>query len=460
MLSRPEFDLTPADGAASPKARVLSVSDLNRSVRQTLERGFPYVTVQGEISNWVRAASGHIYFSLKDSAAQVRCTLWRSKASLADRSLKEGDQVEIRASVTLFEARGEFQLNVDSIKRAGAGALFEQFLRLKAKLEAEGLLDTDNKRALPTFPIGIGIVTSPDAAALHDVLTTLERRAPMIPVIVYPTPVQGAGAAERIAAAVRTASSRATQDRIDVLIVCRGGGSIEDLWAFNDEAVARAIAACSVPVVNGVGHETDFTIADFVADLRAPTPTAAAEYVSPVREALRNDLATAAQALARATQRILANQAQSLDWLQSRLIPPSARIKLQKDHLMRISEALLQNIARQRAARRLALEIRMNRLVAARPRPQDAVMQLQSLQHRLTRAAYHAQTRRTAALTRVSAMLESLNPQRVLERGYSITRLGDGTVVQDAAALRVGDTVELVLAKGRAQAEITRPPTK
>src|SRR5437763_1970592 len=288
---------TPLDAdpayAAPP---VLTVTALNQQVARLLERSFPLVWIGGEISNFTRAASGHWYFTLKDDAAQVRAVMFRGRAQYAGFTPREGDKVEVRALVTLYGARGDYQINVEAIRRAGVGALFEAFLRLKEKLTAEGLFDEDRKRPLPLFARAIGIVTSPQAAALRDVLTALRRRAPHVRVVLYPAPVQGQGAAEKIADAIRTASNRA---EVDVLIVARGGGSIEDLWSFNEEIVARAIAATSMPVISGVGHETDFTIADFAADLRAATPTAAAELVAAHEEQLCAQLQNLAASLAR-----------------------------------------------------------------------------------------------------------------------------------------------------------------
>src|SRR5665647_581533 len=264
-------------------ARILTVSELNRMAREVLERSFPLFWVSGEISNLTRAASGHWYFSLKDAGAQVRCVMFKNRNAYLEWQPKEGDLVEARAVVTLYEARGEFQLNVEFLQRAGLGVLFEAYEKLRIKLEGEGLFDPARKRSIPAHSRQIGVVTSPDAAAFRDVLTTLKRRMPSIPIVLYPTPVQGKGAAVLIAAAINQASLRA---ECDVLIICRGGGSMEDLWQFNEEVVARAIAACSIPTISGVGHETDFTIADFAADRRAPTPTAAAEIASPDRATL------------------------------------------------------------------------------------------------------------------------------------------------------------------------------
>src|SRR5512146_927891 len=292
MLPEPELTRV-----SSPlPGEIVTVSALVRSVRDLLEQRYPLLWVAGEISNCVRAKSGHLYFSLKDETAQVRCVMFRNRGLYLDWEPREGLRVEVRALVTLYEPRGDFQLNVESMRRAGQGALFEAFLKLRDNLDKEGLFDAAHKRPLPPYPRRIGIVTSPQAAALRDVLTTLARRNPSIPVIIYPSPVQGEGAAQQLAAAVATAARRA---ECDLLILCRGGGSIEDLWAFNDENLARAIHACPIPVVTGIGHETDFTIAEFVADRRAATPTAAAELAAPARDELLADLRRLRQSLAR-----------------------------------------------------------------------------------------------------------------------------------------------------------------
>lgn len=255
---------------------VLSVSQLLRSARDMLERRFPLQWIAGEVSNLRPAASGHLYFTIKDESAQVDCVMFKSRAAVLDWEPADGLRVEVRALVTLYEPRGRFQLNVEGMRRAGLGPLYERFLKLKDKLEREGLFDADAKRPIPEHPAQIGVVTSLAAAALRDVLTTLRRRNPSIPVVVYPAPVQGEGAAAKLVQAFAAANARA---ECDVLLLVRGGGSIEDLWQFNEESLARAIRASAIPVVVGVGHETDFTIADFAADARAPTPTAAAEHI-------------------------------------------------------------------------------------------------------------------------------------------------------------------------------------
>jgi exodeoxyribonuclease VII large subunit len=390
--------------------RILSVAELLRSVRDTLERRFPLAWVRGELSNLSRAPSGHLYFTLKDAAAQVDCVMFRSRAATIDWEPREGMQVELRALPTLYEPRGRFQLTVEGMRRAGLGPLYERFLRLKEKLGAEGLFDAALKRALPLYPRRIGIVTSLAAAALRDVLTTLSRRNPAIEVIVYPAPVQGEGAADRIATMLARASRRA---ECDVLLLVRGGGSIEDLWPFNEEAVARAIRACRIPVVVGVGHETDFTIADFAADQRAPTPTAAAELASAARAALLGRVADCARCLAREMLRKIQYASQSLDACARRLVHPAARL---------------------RANGELVVQLR-GRLVFA-------------FAHRLHRCQSH--------LARLGATLASVDPTAVLARGYSITSDAQGHVVRRAAVLNPGARITTRLAEGSVESEVKK----
>jgi exodeoxyribonuclease VII large subunit len=396
-----------ADMAQPP---ILSVSDLNRLARELLERSFPLFWVAGEISNLTRAASGHWYFSLKDAHAQVRCVMFRNRNLAVDWQPREGDHVEARALVTLYETRGDFQLTIESMQRAGLGALFEAFERLKAKLEREGLFDPARKRPVTTLKRQIGIVTSPDAAALRDVLTTLKRRMPGIPVVIYPTPVQGKGAANLIAQAIRIAGERA---ECEVLIVCRGGGSMEDLWQFNEEIVARAIADCPIPVISGVGHETDFTIADFVADVRAPTPTAAAELVSPDRAALMQKLRQLQQRMLRQSSNGLAQRAQQLDYLSRRLLSPLQQITHRKVHLAQIGLRL-----------------------------QNAMTQ------------HLANT--SARLGRLNQNLAHLNPHAVLERGYALAQTDDGEIVRSATQLHPGQALHLRLSEGQAETRVIK----
>jgi exodeoxyribonuclease VII large subunit len=391
-------------------APVLSVSALLRSVRDTLERRFPLAWISGEISNFRPAASGHWYFTLKDEAAQVDCVMFRSRAAALDWRPEDGMRVEARALPTLYEPRGRFQLNVEHMRRAGLGPLYERFLRLKEKLEAEGLFDPSAKREIPEHPRTIGVVTSRQAAALRDVLTTLHRRNPAIPVIVYPVPVQGDGAATRIAEMLAIASARA---ECDVLLLVRGGGSIEDLWPFNEEIVARAIRACALPVVVGVGHETDVTIADFAADRRAATPTAAAELVSPSRVELLARVAELAGRATREALRRIETAMQSVDALARRLVHPRERL--------RTSRQLLAQLAA-----------------------------------RLSFASAHRVESLAAQLAQLKAALASLNPSAVLERGYSLTRNARGEVIVDASRVKEGERLKTTLARGSIESEVTK----
>jgi exodeoxyribonuclease VII large subunit len=409
---------------------VLSVTELNRTVRELLEASIPLLWVGGEISNLTRAASGHWYFSLKDKTAQVRCVMFRSRNAYLDWQPKEGDQVEARALVSLYEARGEFQLTIESLRRAGLGALFEAFEKLKSKLQGEGLFDPARKRPLPAHPRQIGIVTSPDAAALRDVLTTLRRRMPSIPVVIYPTPVQGKGAAQLIAQAIDTANERS---ECDVLIVCRGGGSIEDLWQFNEEEVARAITACSMPVVSGVGHETDFTIADFAADVRAPTPTAAAELVSPDRQIQMRQLAQVMERIGRQMDYALSERMQKLDYLARRLIHPGEKIRQRGEELVHLQARL-----------RASLQRSM----------QSAQARFMPLPPRLHRAATQLMDRRRSMLQELAQNLEHLNPQNVLERGYSLVQTAEGNIVRSSKQIKPGDKLALTFAEGGADAVV------
>ncbi|MDP1673001.1 MAG: exodeoxyribonuclease VII large subunit [Burkholderiales bacterium] len=432
---------------------VISVAELNRLARTAIERGVPLVWVAGEISNFKRYDSGHCYFTLKDAAAQVDAVMFRHKAQYLDWVPENGMQVEVRATATVYEARGKFQLVVDAMRRAGLGALYAAFEKLKAKLEAEGLFDPAIKRALPPFPRTVGVVTSPQAAALRDVISALRRRMPGIGVIIYPTPVQGEGAAAKIAEAISLAGQRA---ECDVLIVCRGGGSIEDLWAYNEEAVARAIRACPLPVVSGVGHETDFTIADFAADLRAPTPTAAAELVSPDGVKLRRDTAVLGQQLSRVFARTLEDRMQRLDYLSRRLTHPGERIRNQKVHLQHLASRLHGGWRRGADERSWALRDAAQRLRAAAP---DLSLLMQH-QHELARRLRGMTRERMAtAAERVAgirAHLLHLNPQRVLERGYSITETADGQIVRDGTQLATDQELQLTLAKGWAAVRVKR----
>jgi exodeoxyribonuclease VII large subunit len=387
---------------------VLSVSELNRQSRRLLEQQFPLLWVSGEISNLTRATSGHLYFSLKDNSAQVRCAMFRSRAQLLPWKIENGQQVEVQALVTLYEARGEFQLNIEGIRRAGIGRLYELFLKLRDKLAADGLFAAERKRPLPRFPRKVGIITSPNAAALRDVIAAFRRRAPHVELILYPALVQGAEAPAAICAALDAAAAR---KECDLLLVVRGGGSIEDLWAFNDEAVARKIAVAPAPTIAGVGHETDTTIADYVADLRAATPTAAAELASAGWFEATAELDALDDALSQAMGRQLTIRMQALDRLALRLIHPAQRLAATGQRLEQFAHRLHQAMARQ-------LERRHDRL------------------------------------SRCTGALSALSPLATLERGYSIVRDADGHIVRTAVQLKTGDQVGLQFAAGSATATV------
>ena len=432
-------------------ARVISVAELNRLAKELIEQNLPLMWVAGEISNFTRAASGHCYFSLKDAQAQVRCVMFRHKLQLQDWKPENGMQVEVRASPSFYEQRGEFQLSVEAMRRSGLGALYEAFEKLKAKLQAEGLFDPVSKQPLPRFPRAIGVVTSLQAAALRDVLTTLRRRMAAIPVIVYPTPVQGAGAGAQIAAAIAAADARA---ECDVLIVCRGGGSIEDLWAFNEEVVARAIHACRLPVVSGVGHETDVTIADFVADARAPTPTAAAQMASPNRDDLRHEVSQLYQRLARVTEHSLERRMQQLDVLARRLTHPGERIANQLAQLGHLASRLRGAWQLASGDREWRLRELYQHLLALRPDFAALAARQQTLAQRLASAAVHRVEALGADIRSLAAQLAQLNPRAVLERGYSIVETASGGIVQDSAQVNPDDDVRLTFARGWASAKV------
>ena len=390
---------------------VYSVSRLNREAKLLLEGALPALWVEGELSNFARPSSGHWYFTLKDASAQVRCAMFRTSNQRLRLTPRDGLQVLLRARVSLYEARGEYQLIVEHLEEAGEGALRRRFEELKAKLAAEGLFDSARKRALPRLPRRIGVVTSPTGAAIRDILHVLARRFPAVPVRIYPVPVQGTGAAAEIAAAIRRAGDSGD---LDVLIVARGGGSLEDLWAFNEEAVARAIVASRVPVVSGIGHEIDFTIADFAADVRAPTPAGAAELVVPDRGEWLRTLALALERLVRASQRRLRREHERLGWLAGRLerLHPRERLVAR---MQRLDE----------------LEGRLGR----------------TLRERLARAGLR--------LGAVARTLAAVSPLGTLERGYAIVLGADGQVVRAASEVATGSEIRARTARGSLRALVT-----
>jgi len=443
---------SPHGASPAPLAPVIPVSMLNRLARERLESAFPLCWVAGEVSNLTYAASGHVYFSLKDAAAQVRCVMFRNRAQLLGWRLENGQHLEARVLVTLYEARGDFQLNVETARRAGLGNLYEKFVQLKEKLEREGLFAESGKRALPAFPRRIGIVTSLHAAALRDVLSTLARRAPHVNIALYPTPVQGDGAPREIVNAIRSASERRD---CEVLIVCRGGGSLEDLWAFNDETLARAIRACSLPVITGIGHETDFTIADFAADQRAPTPTAAAELAAPQRSVLLARLADSRLALRRSFRQGQNQRNQHLDGLTLRLQHPAQRLARQRDELANLQRRLDHGLTQASTRGRQQLDALNRRLLLARPQTGRLTQRLDAQGSRLAGVWQRAMHGRSADLTRLAAGLTQLNPDAVLARGYSMVTNEAGRIVCDSSALEPNDRIAVLFHPGRAHATVT-----
>ena len=433
--------------------KVLTVSELNSSTKLFLEQNIPLLWIKGEISNLKCYQSGHWYFSLKDSSAQIRCVLFSHRNQYIDWQPKDGMQVEVLALVTLYEPRGDFQLNVETMRRAGLGELFAAFEQLKAKLEKAGLFDPVKKKPLPAFPKQIGIVTSPDTAALRDVLTTLRRRMPFLPVIVYPALVQGKTAANTIVDAITVANRRA---ECDVLILCRGGGSIEDLWAFNEEMVAAAIAASDIPVISGVGHETDFTIADFVADIRAPTPTAAAELASRDHKELNQHLNALHQRMHRITLHRIENAMQRADMLSHRLIHPGDRIKQQSIHLQHLQDRFRTTWAHQVERKQWKLLEFNQRLMAASPNITDMERQQKESIARFRTASIRYFETLAIKLHHVQAQLCHLNPQSVLERGYSITYAANSIIVRDSKQVHYGDRIQVKFAHGTCEADITK----
>ena len=444
--------------AARPDRDVYSVSRLNREVRVLLERGLGSLWLEGEISNFSRPSSGHWYFSLKDAAAQVRCAMFRQRNMLCSFTARDGQKVLVRARVGLYEPRGEYQLIVDHMEDAGLGALKRQFEELSARLSAEGLFAPERKRPLPALPKRIGVITSPTGAAIRDILHVLARRFPAVPVLIYPVAVQGAQAAGEILAALRLAGRRA---ECDVLILARGGGSLEDLWAFNDEELARAIVASPIPVISGIGHEIDFTIADFTADVRAPTPSAAAELVVPdAGEWLAAFVRLGAQ-LRRGMQRRLDERRERLEWLTGRaaLVSPSARLIQQTLRLDEFEQRMcraLQNLLHERISQFRECE---SRLWKASPlaRVRDAAARHAALLLRLRAAGLEHVRRAREHLLPLVRTLNAVSPLATLERGYAIVSAEHGTILRNAADAAPGTIIEARLAKGVIRAKVEKP---
>ena len=439
-----------------PVANVFTVTRLNTTVRQLLEQEMGSVWLSAEISNFSQPASGHWYFTLKDDGAQVRCAMFRNSNRRVTFRPQHGQQILVRATITLYEPRGDYQLIIESMHPAGEGALQQQFELLKAKLASEGLFDQQHKQPLPEPAKQVGVITSATGAALHDVLRVLHRRDPSLPVIIYPTPVQGAEAPAAIVRAIELANQRA---ECDVLIVGRGGGSLEDLWSFNEERVARAIFASRIPVVSAVGHETDVTIADFVADLRAPTPSAAAEIVSRNQTELLRQLLSQQQRLEMAMDYYLAQQQRRFSRLDHRLQQqhPQLRLARQQTALFRLQQRLneaMENRLRQSLRQQDRLS---QRLAAHQPQPRlfQAQRQLEQMRYRLQQSMEKMLNRDRQRFATLAAQLEGVSPLATLARGFSVTTDSAGQVVKKTAQLQSGDTLRTRLDDGWVESQVT-----
>ncbi|MCX7070145.1 MAG: exodeoxyribonuclease VII large subunit [Gammaproteobacteria bacterium] len=442
----------PAPGAART---VYAVSELADILRGLLEDSLPSVWVSGEISNFSRPASGHWYFTLKDDRAQLRCAMFKNTNYYVRPQPKDGDAVLVRAKVGIYPARGELQMIVEHLEAAGTGALLRAFEQLKAKLAAEGLFDAALKRPLPAVPRVIGVITSGTGAALQDILNTLARRWPLAAVALYPVPVQGSQAPPAIVRALRELPERAPAD---VILLARGGGSLEDLWAFNDEAVARAIRACAVPVVSGVGHEIDFTIADFAADVRAATPTAAAELVTPDVAERYGRIDSLDIQLIGLVQRRLQLAREQLLQQAGRLqrLHPGRRLQERAQRLDELDQRLRHAMQQRLATRREMLGLRSRRFEAAAPLARVIQLRerLRLLADRLQRSGRGALVERSARLRQAEALLNSLNPSAVLQRGYALAQAADGRVLHGSDEVTAGDRITVRLARGSVDAEV------
>jgi exodeoxyribonuclease VII large subunit len=441
-----------------PATSAISVSQLNRRVKTLIEQGMARLWVEGEISNLSRPGSGHIYLSLKDDTAQVSAAWFRQRQRGPAIGFKNGDRVLAYGRVSIYEARGNYQLIIEQMEPAGEGVLKRRFDALKLKLAGEGLFDEDRKQALPELPQRIGIITSPTGAAIRDILSILGRRFPAVPVVIYPAAVQGDGAPAELIAALATAVQR---DECDVLIMGRGGGSLEDLWAFNDEQLARAISDCPLPIVSAVGHEVDFTIADFVADVRAPTPSGAAEIIVPNQSDWLRQISTFATRIARVGRRALDDRAQELDWLGRRLVAssPAATLQRQRDSLREHSGRLNSAMRQQLLEQKNTLQETRSELMNLSPAlsVQRSISRLQQLRQRLATSTRNTVSDTSHKLALLGRALNSVSPLATLDRGYAIVKQEDsGEVLTNAADVKPGKDIRAQLSRGEIVATVKK----
>ncbi|WP_067867707.1 exodeoxyribonuclease VII large subunit [Neptuniibacter marinus] len=435
------------------RIHAISVSELNRQARTLLERSFLTIQVEGEISNFVRPSSGHWYFTLKDDKAQVRCAMFKNRNQLIKPAPKQGDKVVVRAKVSLYEGRGDYQLICDFMESSGSGSLQAAFEELKLKLQAEGLFDSKHKKPIPAHPSHIGIITSNTGAAVHDILTVLKRRFPGLPITIYPTSVQGDEAPAQICKAIILAEVHQT---CDVLILGRGGGSLEDLWAFNTEDVARTVFDCDIPIISAVGHEVDVVITDFIADTRAPTPSAAAEMLSPDQHQLKQRLALLEQRLIRHIEQKLKTTALSIQHSKTRLRHPGQKLNEQAQRLDHLEAKLLNGINAKIINAKHQQQQLLSRVKALSPTKLLPLKeeQIHSLQQRLTQSVHTLLQQKSFKLGSLSSQLNTVSPLATLERGYAIVKDEHGTVIQDASTTQKGDVIESQLYKGRLRCRV------
>lgn len=453
--------------------KVLSVTELSHLISQTLEYQIPFFRVEGEISQITKASSGHYYFSIKDEFSAMSAVMFRGRAASLDFQPRQGDMVELRGKLSLFAARGSLQIQVDEMRRAGMGTLFERYLQILDKLKKEGLFDEARKLAIPAYPRRVGIITSLQAAALHDVLTTLRRRAPQFKVTIYPSLVQGAAAVDELLQALAQAQLR---QEVDVILLVRGGGSLEDLWCFNDERLARMIAASTIPIVSGVGHETDVTIADHVVDLRAPTPTAAAELITKAAYALPSILRDFNQRIHRVmmqqlserqhrfdeiqprlnrhAERILLDKSLRYEELRQRLVAPQRLLTGYEEQRLQLQQALERNRQNLFTNKHKLLEGLCLRLASRKPNIELEYDRLSQWRERLRRAITQQLKAHQQLFEQQAQLLHNMNPKQVLQRGFSIVYDAEGQVVRDAAKLRVDEALQLEFASGRAAVHV------
>ncbi len=440
------------------KKKIYSVSELNRETKDLLSTHFSFIQIEGEISNLSQPSSGHIYFSLKDKRAQIRCAMFKSQLRRLSFTPSNGKQVVISAQVSLYEARGDYQLIVDKMQQAGEGDLQLAFEQLKSKLFNEGLFEQNIKQTLPSLPQHIGVITSPSGAAIHDILSVLKRRFPAIPVLIYPTAVQGNTAKAEICKAIETANQ---QKQVDILLLARGGGSLEDLWSFNEEIVARAIVKSKIPIISGIGHEVDFTIADFVADLRAPTPSAAAESAVPNQQSWLNNFQAIEYQLQQIIQRQLTQHKQAIDWLSKRLQQQHPGQQYQR-HAQTLDnlEARLQRVIQTKIKHAYHVLAKQSNIIE-RHNPANRIIryqeQLNYLSNRLKSSIEHKLETLKRKQSAIIHTLNAVSPLATLERGYSITSsLSQPSIVSDSEQISVNDMIETRFAHGSAISQITK----